>query len=277
MAQARPDYSKIHTAINDDKIEDVERLLDEKNGLVDRSLHFYDAKLNSAASVALKCGNDKIYEFLVSKGIRIGPHEQIDEIVKEEPPRKQLRLENIRSIHKKYFKDPNLNHLFKLNSISKLSHEAPRNDRREYLRLITEAFEDLNDSVLIKPVLKVASTVSNLKIVFDFNRHSVNFLDPNKKDDIMGTAYPEENCLFVGAKDLIAIDGQRSPNHNEVLAVLIHELSHIVMQEIYNNEAKPYLKDNIDKMLEFTNIVGEIELIKASEPYIDSVFSYPPT
>lgn len=102
--------------------------------------YYYDENKTSAAFYALDSGEDGIYELLVSKGVCIGPNERLDEIPAiESDESKKLGL---RKIHRKYFKDANLKHLMNLNSSYKLSHEASFSDRREYLRLIADAFED---------------------------------------------------------------------------------------------------------------------------------------
>lgn len=278
----------LHRSIEKGDLEEVKKSLLS----LSHDKYFFDSNRLSAPAYAIKLGKHEIYEFFVSQGIYLGPHELMDEITNNQ---KRNEKEILRDIHKKYLNTPSLKHLVDLNSSSRLSHEASPWDRRIYLQLIAEAFEDLNGLSCIEPILKVASTAENLKIVFDFNRDSVEFVAPGKSRKIMGTSYNDEGYIYIGAKDLIRNDEepkqdqyineegtqqeQESNKRCDVLGVLIHELTHFVMKIIYCNQSKPYKQGDEDKLDEFNKVVtATLERINhKSEPIITSVFDYPDT
>lgn len=254
----------LHEFIKKHDLKNVKQFLD--NNVQDK--FFYNEKNESSASVALQFGNDEIYELLVSRGVRLGPHEPIEDIVSGQPMAKRRKL---CGIHRKYIKDPNLKHLANLTSRSTLSHESSATSRREYLELIENAFEDLNESIWIEPILKVVSTDSKLKIVFDFDRDSVELMDPTKNRNVCGTTYSEDGYIYIGARGL-KLTRQRS----EALAVLIHEMCHYSMRLLYNNNCKPYKKDDVLKEQEFNTILNQCEAKKDTENVINDVFDcYP--
>lgn len=265
MASLKSDSLKLHEAIENGELEEVEGLL--RTIVPDK--HYYDEDEKSAAFVALEREEDVIYELLVSKGISIGPHERLDEI-----PTIWLSR-SIHMIHKKYFKDLSLKHLSALNSFSKASHEASSSERRQQLWLITEAFEDLNSSSWIEPILKIASTIPNLQIVFDFNHSSVEFLDPTKQRYVTATSSVSESYIYIGAKDL-RTDRSFGEARCQVLSSLIHELCHIVLNVIYQNNGKPYKKGDEEMMEHFLKVVDMTEARKDVDPILESVYEYHP-
>lgn len=231
--------------------------------------YLYNANGESAVATALKCGRCDIYELLISKGIRMGPHEQMDEIVSQHPQRKKRKLSEI---HKTYVINPNQKHLTTLILKSMLSHDTSVAQRREFLELIAKAYEDLNESAWIEPILKIVSTDSRLNVVFDFQRDSVCHMDPTKNKYVSGTTYSNESYILIGAKGLTIREEQ-----NQVLGTLSHELCHHAMQLVYKNNCEPYHSHDDKKQEAYRDVMMLCESKKNSEDLIKEVFEcYPP-
>lgn len=63
-----------------------------------------------------------------------------------------------------------MNHLIDLMLKSQLAVHTPDNNQSKYNNKIAKAYEELNGIKLIEPILKVASTSDELKIIFDYLR-----------------------------------------------------------------------------------------------------------
>lgn len=263
MSQNSSGNVELHQAIMDGDIKKARELL----ATIPNDIHHCDADGNTAAAVALRCGQVEIYELLVSEGRQIRNPEQMDELLEGQ---KDKRV-SFQKIHRKYMKNLNSEHVKKLISLSCVSHETPSSDHSHFRMVIAEAFEDLNSLDFIEPILKVASTASDLKIVFDFKRSSVEFMDPTKQRNVLGTTYPVSAYIYIGA---LGLEGSTSPedeHRRQVLGVLAHELTHFVMQLVYENEAKPYQQGS-DMMIKFSEVVDLSETKKRFEKIIKTVY-----
>lgn len=268
MAQSSFNIEEQRETIEKCEIEDVKRKFELiSHGEREKR----NSKMVSAAATAIKHGMTEDYEHLISKRVLLDPDEDIDELVEGLPDITKVKLRNI---HRKYVNDINLTHLGILTSCSKLSHEASNTDNADFSVLIAEAFSDLNSINLVKPILQVASTSLKLQIIFDFNRSSVEFLDPTKCHRVLGTTYPQSGYIYIGAKGLRTRDKHKNEDRCKVLGVMIHELCHFAVQLVYNNNAKPYHK-NGDKMNEFQDIFMATKTINYSDLIIGNLSTYP--
>lgn len=253
----------LHEMIPGGNIEDIKKFLIDQD-LVDDERYFNN-NMESAAAVALKNGRFDVYDLLSSSGIFLGHHENIQELVGRHTERKELL-----DIHRKHFEEANLKHLNQLISQCRL-HAASKSNRKAYSEFITAAFEELNSMKSIEPILKVASISAKLEIVFDFNRDSVEYLDPTKSSYVSGVVYPNTAQLYIGAKGLV----EEGKNRREVLGVLSHELCHFAMSLLYNNSCKPFTEDS-EKNEEFKDILTTTREMKSAEDYIRIVYDYHP-
>lgn len=268
--QSKTSISLLHSCIQFGDLSEVKKILATHH----RDKHFYNSNFESAAATALKYQKDEIYELLIANGISLGPHEDMVEIIDGQPARKKRK---IRDIHRIFLKNVSEKHLTTLISCSRISHDSSAGDRRELLDLITKAFEDLNESSLIKSILKVVSTVKHLTIAFDFNRESVEHMDPMKTKLVAGTTYTNDAYVYIGAKGL-RNDENFSAEENaakrcDVLGTLIHELTHFAINLVYQNHCKPYFADDDVRQEEFSEIVRQSQTREGSEEVIKSVFN----
>lgn len=267
MNSQEPAYTdivvKLHKLIEDGKLENVETFLNQHK--FNDGERFYNDDLESAAAIAVDLELHEIYKLLLSRGISLGPHEHMDELVENQS---EYLKNKFHYIHKKFYKDPTIKYLQALNSKFKLSHEASASERQAMLALIAAAFEDLNKLKLIQPILKVVSHSANLKIVFDFNRESVASLDPTMHRFVAGIAYSDDGYIYLGAKGLT--DDQEA--RGQALGILAHELCHFAMNLLYDNNCNPYRETNRAKLSEFSEIATVTELKKDSEDIVRGVF-----
>jgi Zn-dependent peptidase ImmA (M78 family) len=85
-------------------------------------------------------------------------------------------------------------------------------------------------------ILKIAAHCNDLNIVFDFERASVDQLDPTKDKTVCGTIYPVFAFIYIGAKGLLD-EVQRF----EVFGTIAHELCHFVMDRHLPKQLKALL------------------------------------
>lgn len=178
----------------------------------------------------------------------------------------------LRSMHREFFKDSFPEHLLILHAKSKLGLDATHNNRHSYRESIIEAFEDLNKLTWIEPILKIVSTSKKLQIVFDFIRNSVENLDPTKHQGVLGTTYPHQGYIYIGAKGLL----NEGESRNQVLGTLVHEMCHFAMEIMYNNECNPYQVGSTEKYEVFNVIFKETERRKNFDDLVMRVYDKMP-
>lgn len=234
--------------------------------------HFYNIKSESAVTTAILSKQFEAFDLLISCGVSLGAHEDLEEILKrfEASQRPSNESQKLREILRRHFKDPNLGHVTKLINSSKLSQNTLKENLREYLDKIVEAFRDLNEIKQIEPLLKVVASAEDLSIVFDFQRDSVDHMDPTKKNNIHGTAYWSEGYIYIGARGLLNL-GTRC----HVLGTLAHELCHQAMQLVYKNHCTPYRGCDLERRKHFERILAACEEFNETEPLIKEVYGLP--
>lgn len=256
----------LHENIRNGERSTVENLLKRWCDVNDFE-HFYNDEMESAAAIAVKFRRVDFYELLVSFGVNLGLHERVDELTDDPVVKKKIH-----DIHRRNFKDSILQHLQILVSKSKFSHdhEASGLEWQTCYELVIQAFADLNSFEVIEPVLKIASTCSKLKFVFDFNHDTVERMDPSKGRNILGTTFTDDKYIYIGALPL----SEGGEAYCRVLGVLAHELCHFAMMVVYKNECKPYRVDDQVKMVEFEDVSQITKTKTYSEDFIQSVYDY---
>ena len=264
------DIKSLHENIKEGNLDGIYKFLNKYPG---EAHVFYQQ--TSAAATALKNENFEVYELLLSKGITLGPNEDILKILSSirqetydgEPLMKRRKL---KELHMKYFKYPSLKHIDILRSKCRLSHTCRDRDRGRFNEIILQTFEDLNSIEYLEPMLKLVASSEFLRIVFDFDHHSVEQLDPTKQGNIRGTAYNLEGTVFIGARGLL--DKEKC---FEVYGTLAHELCHFAMQLLYNNRCKPYHRNDDGKQKLFREIFALLEQKKSLDEIVSLAFKYP--
>lgn len=231
-----------------------------------REKFLYNDRKASAAATALKSNRIEIYAALVAVGLSLGPHEDINEIMSTLPKETRRKL---RDIHKVYVKNPNVAHVASLVAKSKIAHDNSELDRRKLLELIAKAFEELNEIEWVAPMLKIIANSEDLNIIFDFNRDSIEHMDPTNNQTAKGICYFGKGDVYIGAKGLLKERHRFRPS-----GVMAHELAHYAMNLLYRNKCKPYHKQSGSQQ-EFDGILKTCNELKHDEDQIAYVFLYP--
>lgn len=250
--------SLLHESIDNNRLDEVKKIISRNQN----ECYYFNSEMVSAAAAAIKAENFEIYDYLISEGVRCGSHEHFSEISKGTTRMK------LRDINKKYFKPLERSHLEVLLSKCRIGHNADEGMGLKYGKLIADAFSDLNDLAIIEPILKVLSQ-ADISIVFDFDRNSVDHLDPTKNKLTIGATYFHNGLVYIGAKKLLEDDERL-----EVLATMAHELCHYALNMIYNNFCSPYLPDDENTRLKFDVIVDSCKSNVDKEHLMKEVFQY---
>lgn len=168
---------------------------------------------------------------------------------------------------------------------------------------ITKLLNDLYANNLIKPLLELAKLAA-LKLHDKANRRMFVDQDYDSDDEQEPTNDKQGLCImidplrehveaiyfqgknghdgtdyrgvYVGSGNTIYIGGKRKPL--EVRGTIIHELTHLLADEVFKNYCDPYMEDNISEKNVFQSIVNDIQGRKDSLPdslsLIKVVFDY---
>lgn len=230
----------------------------------------FDLQNNSALVAALKAKQFGIFSYLQSSGYRSKTCENVDGLIAKslsDSERSKIRDEN-----RKYFVAFDDSHVINLLGKSKLGFTSK--DREACFTAIREMFEELNGIFYIKPILQAVQYCDKLEIVFDFNKEHVAVMDPTKSKHTKGTTYPGLGCIYVAAK-------YHRKNFSSIVGTLVHEITHLVMQLIFQNDCKPYSENDTASRNHFYNITLTLKhhvekFFSSTDLTISSVFfSYP--
>jgi len=171
-----------------------------------------------------------------------------------------------------YFKDEdeeesteNLNEIDKINLRDHLiSKKLQDSTAAEYLSTVSKAigmgkfdfnslYNKLSEIEEIAPILRVVQfgqfKCSNfIQIMLDFNQDSISDLFPGERRSSKGICLYKKGIIHIGAK---------CDTEAQLLGTLAHELTHLAMQIIYQNECSPYYDDEHDqeRRKEFQEII----------------------
>ena len=256
----------LHAQIIRGKAAEVKKFISKY--VVDK--HLFNSQHISAVKTAISYGQFEIYEILLSKRFSLGSHEDLEEVLENSNLINHVEKRQLRDIHKKFFKNSSPAHLTLLQEKSKLNHDSSESDRRIYQPQIAKAFEELNEINWIEPILKIAASSPNLRIIFDCNHETVEHSDPTKDKTVLGTTYSDSALILIGALKLTDCYGRF-----EVYGTLAHELTHFVIKVVYNNSFKPYLDCEKIKIKRFAKILVLCKIRQHFEDIIRRVFISP--
>ncbi|XP_070509042.1 uncharacterized protein [Chironomus tepperi] len=253
---------EVHKLITSNDRSKLILILDQHQDL----RHFFDFSNKSALMVALESKSFKVFDLLLRKKLRFGSHEDPAEYYEKLDDYDIQR--QIRDIQNKYSQPFLEKHIHTLVANSTACFDET--EAKDKLDIVKRAFELLSQNIFTKIILQIVAASKNFKIVFDFNREAVNFVDPTTNDTTQGICY-FSGKVFIGAKQLLD-----PATEHETLAVLIHELCHYVMVLVYKNKANPYIKDDRKTMIAFGEISTICKENARKEEIISLVYdSYP--
>lgn len=260
---AQKSFDELHELIRLGHLDEVQQYV--KNNPPDK--YFYNSAKESAARTALVTGNLDMYEALASQGISLGHHE-LDTWILENVDYNTRRT--LKNIHRNYTKTPKI---LKLLNLSSLAYDTPDDLKQMYFESVFIAYGKLAEWKWTDDILQLVSTSDdNLRIIFDFERSAVNMMDPTQSKRARGaTRFEQSNFVYIGANGLLK---PATSDYNEVLGTLIHELCHVAMMIVFNNDCKPYVSGDVDAEEKFEKVVQICKEKKVEEDIIDCVFDY---
>ncbi|XP_070493647.1 uncharacterized protein [Chironomus tepperi] len=230
----------VHKLISSNEKDKLEEILNQHQNL----RHFFNFSNKSALMISLECKSFEVFDLLLSKKLRFGSHEdpaEYYEKINDYDIQRQIR--DIQNKYSQPFLEKHI-HTLVANSTACFD-ETEVKDKHDTVK---RAFELLSQNIFTKIILQIVAASKNFKIVFDFNREAANVLDPTADETTQGVCYISGK-MYIGAKQLLD-----PATEHETLAVLIHELCHFVMIQVYKNQANPYTKDDKKTMTEFEEI-----------------------
>ena len=162
--------------------------------------------------------------------------EKINRLGKDE--RKELKKHLLAK-----FSSINDSHIFYLISKTKAKTKVQSADN-ETKEKIKNFYLNLNKISEIEIILKVVQYNPNLEIIFDFDSDSITHIEPTSDKNVKGRMDTELDKIFIGAK----IDENDT---NKLIGTVAHELCHLAMQMLFNNQAKPYEKNDNESVEKF--------------------------
>lgn len=242
---------KLHKLIASGKADQVKKIM-EKTQLK----FFYDSANTSAIKKAFEEDEFEIVAHLMSLGFKFGEHEE--SISDFESGLSGINHVKYLTASRKYFKTDSRSFVYHL-----ISHST---EKFSVSGKIPGFFEKLADIVEMQEIMKVLHS-SPISIYFDMKSKTVGNI-------YYHTKLPNSDMsrgLHNTATNEIFIAGDRS--ENEVLGTLAHELTHMALQQCFQNDCKPYEKYSEEEKI-FEKIIVEYERRRNKHPLLEVVFTY---
>jgi len=208
---------------------------------------WYDLANQSAVTKAILRRKFQTYQLLLEMGMYMGPYEDIAAIRKGLNPLERQRIANINAeVAQNLQRDYLL--ILRTNSLN-WQHNP---DQEIPVHRIDEAFEILDENEFIQPILQIVAASRDFRIIFDFNRTSVEAVDFTSHETTEGvfqTIQAANFHIYIGARDLLNEDTKL-----RTIGTLAHELCHFAMLLTYNNQCNPYQNGDQDAQDEFNAI-----------------------
>ncbi|CAM4406230.1 MAG: hypothetical protein LEGION0403_FIIPPAGN_00899 [Legionella sp.] len=188
--------------------------------------HGFNLQNTSALNTALSSKQYKSYAYLKTKGFKSPAAEALEETIIN------LNEHDKNALNKallNYFSRPNDASVFYL-----LSRSRTLQREGVYFDTIRFIYEQLINIPGIAPLLSVIEHYKGtIDIIFDFNQVNTMDLDVTSHKSTEGRCRYDEGRIFIAAK----------LDHQELLGNVAHEITHLAIQILYNNDCKPYAKD----------------------------------
>ncbi|CAH1734885.1 unnamed protein product [Chironomus riparius] len=226
--------------------------------------YFYSRDNVSAAFVALSKEKFNIYKIFMTKNVCVGPKEDIDKILTKLNDKQR---EELRKIHLEHSREPPEKFLMILHSNTSVGHDTI--NVNEKLNHAKSAIEYLCRISVIRLILQIVAASRDFKLIFDFNRDSVQFLDPTSSKQTRGSFFTSRQ-VYIAAKFLL------DPEHRqEAIGTLAHELCHFAMFLVYRNNCLPYFNGDHKMAKTFHGYLKYCHENRKKEPIMGYVFDIP--
>ncbi|KAL7011023.1 hypothetical protein ACKWTF_014060 [Chironomus riparius] len=247
--------NEIHEAI---KLSDIKKA---KEVLYNLKLRYYFNEFNkSAAFAALENREFEIYKLLMMNNSTIGSHEDLMDLNLDEEAKVIVKFIHDRyksALYEKCVLD--VEKRIKCLNILEIHRQKYQFEVRNSLNL-------LFDVESFRPILRIIA-VSDVDFILDFERESVNYLDPSEGPGTRG--YFANSSIFIACKNLLTDDQK-----NLFLATLIHEMTHFVVNFLYGNCCRPFHSSDAKRAKDFHEVYESCKKYSKSEKIIDAVYGY---
>ena len=231
--------------------------------------HFDKDAFNTNESVVAAALKSKFfcgYELLIKNGFRLKPAEDFMDIIVDFDKTENGKL---RDIHIECASKSHRDYLKVTYSKCKVAHTTSDENRTKFNRLKVKVFKKIAAIEWIKLLLQTVAFSDSLQIIFDFERDSVDHVDPTMTKNCLGLCFHHIGDILIGAKGLLS---GKSDDLCHVAGVLAHEICHYAMQLLYENNTNPYHEMDSANQTKFEKILRECEINKNSEDIIRLVF-----
>lgn len=252
----------VHMLLIANNEQEIKRILIENQNL----RHFFNLNNLSAPYKALSMGFLDIYNIFLSNNVVLSSTESFSDAVENLSETQKVKL---REIHKSHAKGFSEKHLMIISSNIFVGHDLPHEERDEKLIVAQNAIIFLNSIANIRPILMLIANARCFKIIFDFNRLHIQFIDPTSSENARGKFYLTHH-IYIAAKNLL-----NSANCYQVYGTLAHELCHFAMDLAYDNKCRPYKESDRKTVgVEFFEVFKSCRILRKNDDVIDAVFNY---
>jgi hypothetical protein len=255
----------------------------------------------SALRFALEMEMHEVYTLLMSMGFTSG----IDKEELEKTRTKLVGYQNLklRANANKVFLS--VDDYYILHLIVKSKLKSNEQNRQSAFKAIRNFYEKINEVDGGKLILQFMGEVDKLQVVFDFDQSHIKELDHTASDRVVGRTYSHTGMVYIaGSREEKAsstddkaetdstTDNKASTDGEiKVMGTIAHELSHYIMELVYENESLPYAKEieavegrkapsPKERFSEIVNKIREYSIEsknnaeKKLDPILERVFSY---
>jgi len=244
--------------------EQMQKIFSKIHKLIHKLHHldyWFNTSNHSAVTTALLNKKFSTYNFLISKGLFMGIYEDIDSIKESLNEYEQELITEVNAyLAQPLPKDYIL--ILKLNSFIWHSHK----NEDSHLELITEALQILDENEYTQPLLEIVAAAKDFRIIFDFNRSSIEAIDFTVRSAVSAIFYAQRSHIYVGAKDMLDSDKKY-----HAIGTFAHELCHFAMQLTYNNNCRPYREGSRKESI-FEKINDECVRLRCHERLVCMVY-----
>lgn len=253
--------TEFHNYILAQDTENLQKIIEDQPDLK----YYFKNGGNSAAFETINKVLFKSYELLLTQNISLSPDESFEEAIAAltDEQKEQLRL-----IHERHSVALPNNHLMIIHGSLFIGHDVVEADQDERLGIAQEAINFLDEIPPIHSILKLIARAGGFKIILDFNREHIQFMNPSSSSTTRGL-YCTTFHIYIAAKNLTD-----NTKKYQVYGTIAHEMCHFAMDLVYNNACIPY-KDADKKTIgkEYFEILFQCRAI-TTEEIVGLVWNY---
>lgn len=273
----RSSFSSQRRIVIENEFDCIGKLLDDENVKDLKSLirqhpdekFFLNSRGESIVGVALRKRKFEIYEFLILKNFNFHKDEKIEKVMKNVPKDMKKRIHDFNIAHGI---EAAPDFIEVLRRKTHLRTNLTEEEKKKLLPYIIKAYIDLSSIELVKPILEIIASASNLRIIFDFDDDATSKIKTFQCCQLSGGIAFASGEILLGTKFLLKDESSR--RYYEGLGAMSHEFCHYAMLLIYGNDFEPYFRKNDAKKRSFQKILSFCKANLEKEKLIKLVFNF---